>query len=76
MSIADLQPALDAVYKTIREWFPHAKKEDCDELAFAIVHDTLHMGRLYPDDPYWGRLWTAAIDQPPTPHQQQESGAP
>lgn len=62
----DLQPDIsepvDAVYAVIREWFPHST-EDCEELAFAIVHDVLHLKRV------GGELWSASIDSSESPHQ-------
>lgn len=57
--VADEEPAIDAVYRSIRQWFPRSKVEDCEELAFAIVHDVLHL------KPVDGELWVASLDASP-----------
>lgn len=54
----NLNEPLDAVYAVIREYFPRANKETCDQLAFAIVYRVLQMRSVE------GNLWAATIDQP------------
>ena len=56
--LPDLSPVLDAVYETIREWFPRVSEDKLDEVCFAIVHDALHVAHV--ED----RLWSILLDQP------------
>lgn len=52
----DLAPVVDAVWRTIRDWFPDADLHECDELAFAICRSTLHLRHVE------GELWAVTID--------------
>ena len=54
----DLSPVVDPIYEAIREWFPQAKEEDCEELAFSIAHDVLHLKHVA------GELWAATVPVP------------
>lgn len=53
----DLSPISDSIYDVIREWFPDTPTEECEELAFAIVHDVLHAVHVE------GELWSVTIDR-------------
>jgi hypothetical protein len=52
----DISAVVDAIYWTVREWFPRSKKADCEELAFAIAHDTLHVRHVEAE------LWAVTLD--------------
>jgi hypothetical protein len=56
--VPDLSPVTTPIYSMIREWFPRAKAEDCEELAFAIAYDALHVVHVE------GPLWSVTLDQP------------
>ncbi len=53
--LADISPVVEEIYWTIREWFPRTRAEDCEELAFAIAHDTLHVRHVA------GELWAVTV---------------
>ena len=55
--LPDISPVVDAIYWTIREWFPRAKKDACEQLAFAIAHSTLNVRHVA------GELWAASIGE-------------
>lgn len=51
----DLTPVIEPIYWAIREWFPRSRKEDCEELAFAIANDVLRLRHVE------GELWAASV---------------
>ena len=60
----DLSVPVDVVYDLITDWFPGG--EAAEQLAFAIVHDGLHLKHLVDNE------WTATIDRPLQPRPQRE----
>lgn len=52
-----MAPVLDAVYETIRKWFPRVSADKLDELCFAIVHDALHVAHVE------NGIWNIRLDE-------------